>query len=165
MWSWSSSLLPPIRSMLSVNCRLHMGLLPIEMDEWWSWNVSCMIFSRNKLNWMGKSKHPWRIPTLVWKNSPIADCWRGLQCWSSHAVPEWLEPVLPLCWSLRTCHRPARQTLSNFYTSCSTELFNLGATPKQPVKEKELKTFTKLWSRPTQDRGKAQSKYAGQTSK
>ena len=37
-----------IRSMSSANCRLHIGLLPMEMDVLWSWSVSCMIFSRNK---------------------------------------------------------------------------------------------------------------------
>ena len=51
---WTSPLLPPIRLMLSANCRFHMGLPPLEMDVWWSCSVSCMIFSRNKLNWMGE---------------------------------------------------------------------------------------------------------------
>ena len=40
----------------------------MEMDMWWSW--SCVIFSRNKLNRMGESKHPWRTPTVILKNSP-----------------------------------------------------------------------------------------------
>ena len=36
---------------------------------------------------------------LSWR-TPLADCSRGLQCWSYHILPEWLELVLPLCWSL-----------------------------------------------------------------
>ena len=106
-------ILPPIKSMSSANCRLHKDLTPMEMDVWWSYAVvSCMIFSRNKLKKMGESKHPWRIPTVVLKNFP-----RKLHCWSSHMVPEWLEPprsssMLKL---LRTCHRPACQTLSNAF--------------------------------------------------
>ena len=35
-----------------------MGLQPMEMDVWWSWSVSCMIFSRNKLKVMRENKHP-----------------------------------------------------------------------------------------------------------
>ena len=67
---WSSPLLPPIRSMSSANRRLHMGLPPMGVDMWWSWSVSCMIFSRGKLNRMGESKHPWQTTTVVSKNSP-----------------------------------------------------------------------------------------------
>ena len=44
--------------MLSANHGLHMGLLSMEMDMWWSRCVSCMIFYRNKLNRMGESEHP-----------------------------------------------------------------------------------------------------------
>ena len=33
-----------------------MGLPPVEIDVWWPWSVSCLIFSRNKLNRMGESK-------------------------------------------------------------------------------------------------------------
>ena len=55
--SRSSSLLPPKRAM-SANRMLHKGLPSIEMDVWWSRSVFCMIFSRNKLNRMGESKHP-----------------------------------------------------------------------------------------------------------
>ena len=43
---------------ISVASRLHMDLPLMEMDVWWSWSVSCMIFSRNKLNRMDESKHP-----------------------------------------------------------------------------------------------------------
>ena len=68
--SWNSPLLPPIRSMSSANRTFHVGLLPMEMDGWWSKSVSCMIFSRNKLNRMGESKHPSWTPTAVLKNSP-----------------------------------------------------------------------------------------------
>ena len=68
--SWSSPQLLPIRLMSSANRKLHMGFPPIEMDVWWSWSVFCMIFPRNKLNRMGESKHPYRTPTVVLKNSP-----------------------------------------------------------------------------------------------
>ena len=40
-----------------------------------------MIFSRNNLNGI-----------LI--RTPLADCSRGLHCWSSHIVPGWLELVL-----------------------------------------------------------------------
>ena len=68
--SWSSPLQPPIRSTSSANHRLHMSLAPKEMDVWWSWSVSCKIFSGNKLNRMGESKHSCRAATVVSKNSP-----------------------------------------------------------------------------------------------
>ena len=42
---------------VTANCRLHMVLPPMEMDVWWSWSVSYKIFSRNKWNRMGESKH------------------------------------------------------------------------------------------------------------
>ena len=42
---------------ISVVSRLHTGLPPTEMDVWWSWSVSYMIFSRNKLNRIDESKH------------------------------------------------------------------------------------------------------------
>ena len=46
-----------------------MGLPPMEIDVWWPWSVSCMIFSRKKLNRVGESEHPWRTHTVVLKNS------------------------------------------------------------------------------------------------
>ena len=46
------------------------GLLPAEMDVWRLWSVSCIIFSRNKLNRMGEIKHPWQTPAVVLRNSP-----------------------------------------------------------------------------------------------
>ena len=67
--SWSSPLLPPIRSMPAAIRKFYMDLLPMEMDVWWSWRVSYMIVSKNKLNRMGESNHPWRTPTGVLKNS------------------------------------------------------------------------------------------------
>ena len=57
-----------------------------------------------------------QTPTVVLKIFPLADCSRGLHCWSSHIVPEWLEPDLPLCWSfwgpatglyVRLCQTPS----------------------------------------------------------
>ena len=62
--SWSLPLLSPIRLMLSANRRLNMGLPTMETDVRWSWSVSCMIFSRNKLKRMGESKHPWWTLTV-----------------------------------------------------------------------------------------------------
>ena len=38
--------------------KLHVGLPSVEMDVWWSWCVSCMVFSRNKWSIVGESKHP-----------------------------------------------------------------------------------------------------------
>ena len=75
MWSWSSPWLSSIRWMVSANSRLCMGLPPMEMNVWWSWSVSYITFSRNKLNWIGESKHPWWTPIVVLKNFS-----RGLHC-------------------------------------------------------------------------------------
>ena len=36
------------------------------------------------------------LTSIALKISP-SDCSRGLHCWSSHTVPKWLEPGLPLC--------------------------------------------------------------------
>ena len=98
--SWSSPLLLPMRSMSEANRRLHIvGLSPMEMDVWWSWSVSCMIFSWNKLNRMGDSKHPRLTPTVVLKNSSI---W----LFKSTALMEfsysaWMAGTSPSsCWSL-----------------------------------------------------------------
>ena len=66
----SAPLLLLIWSMSLANCRLHMSLPPMEMDVWWSWSVSSVIFSRNKLNRMVESKHPWQTLTVVLKNFP-----------------------------------------------------------------------------------------------
>ena len=38
--------------------RLHLGIPTVEMYVWWSGSVFSMIFSRNKFNRMGESKHP-----------------------------------------------------------------------------------------------------------
>ena len=56
--SCGSTSLLPIRSMTSANRRLHMGLQPMEMDVWWSWSLSCMMFSTNRLNRMSENEHP-----------------------------------------------------------------------------------------------------------
>ena len=50
--------------------------------------------------WIGwvRVSIPDRHLLLSWK-TPLAGCSRGLHCWSFHIVPEWLELVLPLCWS------------------------------------------------------------------
>ena len=104
--------------------KLHMYLPPTEMDVWWSWTVSCMIFSGNKCNRMGESKHPWRTPTVVWR-TPLANCSTGLHCWSFHRVPEWLEPVLPLYWNFwrlaTDLHDRLCQTPSLSLWNCGTD--------------------------------------------
>ena len=43
----------------------------MEMDMWWLWNVSCMIFSENKLNSMSEGKHTrWALTVVLnWNNS------------------------------------------------------------------------------------------------
>ena len=113
--SWSSSLLPPIRSMSSANRTLHMSLPPVEMDVWWSCRVFCMTIYRNRLDRMIESKHPWRTRTVVLKNSPS---WlfekTALLEFSCSAWMAWISPSSVLKF-LRTCHKPASYTLSNFF--------------------------------------------------
>ena len=113
--SWSSSLLPPIRSM-SVDRRLHMILPPVEMEVWWYWNVSCMILSRNRwTRWMGESKHPWRTPTAVFKNCPDWLFKRTTLLQFSYSVwAAWTRPS-PILKLLRICHRPTCQTPLNAF--------------------------------------------------
>ena len=93
--SWNLLLLQPIRSMSLVNCKLPLGLPPVEVcgahgvfpvwsslgTSWTEWMRICI---------------PDGCLLLSWR-TPLRS--RGLHCWSSHIVPEWLEPVLPLCWS------------------------------------------------------------------
>ena len=54
-------------------CRQIVGCIwtfhQMEMGVCWSWSISCMIFSMNKLNGMGDSKHHWRTPTVALQNS------------------------------------------------------------------------------------------------
>ena len=112
---WSSPLLPPVRLLSSANCRLHMGLPPMEMDVWWSWSVSC--WSSLGTGWtlsrMGESRYPWRAPVVVLKNSPSWLCnWTALLELLYSAWMAWTSPS-SLSKLLRTCHRPARQTLMN----------------------------------------------------
>ena len=111
--------------MSSANRRLHMGLPLMEMDVWWPWSVSCMIFSRNKLNRMGESKHPWRTLFVVLKN------WRswlfhGTLLQNFHVVPEWLGLVLHPCWSFwgpaaclhnRLCQTPSNASAKRHHES------------------------------------------------
>ena len=49
--------------------RLFVGLSPMEIDVWWSWSVTCLILSRNKLNRMSESKLPWWTPTVFLEKS------------------------------------------------------------------------------------------------
>ena len=51
--TWSSQLLPPIRSISSANRRLQIGVLIMETSVWWSWDVSCMNFSGTKMDRKG----------------------------------------------------------------------------------------------------------------
>ena len=123
--SWSLTLLLPIRLMSLVNCRLHVVLPPMEMDVWWSWSVSYMIFSGNKLNKMGESKHPWWISTGALKNSPSWLFKRTalLEFSYTDVVPDWLEPVLPLCCSL---WGPATGLLARLCQTSSWSLWSCG---------------------------------------
>ena len=73
----------------------NMGLPLMEMDVWWFWSVSCMIFSRNKLNRMGGRTH-------------IADC-SGGHCWSSHIA------------TATGLHARLCQTPSGSLCSCGTD--------------------------------------------
>ena len=102
-----------------------MGLPPMEMDVWWSWHVSCMIVSWNKLNRTGVSKQPWQTPTVVLKNSPSWLFKRtALLEFSYSAWTTWSSPSSMLKL-LMPCHRPASQTLSNVFLkplwSCGTD--------------------------------------------
>ena len=99
------SILLPLR-LMSVNCRLRRGLPPMEMDMWWSWSDSCMIFSRNKLNRMGESKHPRWTPTVFLKKFCS---W----LFKKTTLLEFSYSPLSTLKLLRTCHRPACQSLSN----------------------------------------------------
>ena len=113
--SWSPPLLPPIWSISSANRRLHMGLPPMEMGVWWSWGVYCMIFFVNKLNRTGESKHPRWTPTVVLNNSLRWLLKRtALLKFSCSPWMAWTgsSSMLKL---LRTCHRPAWQTLRNAF--------------------------------------------------
>ena len=117
--SWSSSLLPPIRSTSIANRRSHMGLPPMEMDVC---SISCMLFSTNKLNRMGESKHPWRT-SVVLKNSPGWLFKRTALLEISYSA--WMAWASPSCMLklLRTCQWPACQTLSNAFLK-SLKLWN-----------------------------------------
>ena len=121
--SESSLLLPPLESMSSANRRLYMGLPAMEMDVGWSWTVFCMIFSRNQLIWIGESRHPWRTHTVALKKSPR---WlfktTALLKFSYNAWMAWTTPSSMLKL-LRTCQRPACQTLSDAFLK-STKLSN-----------------------------------------
>ena len=114
----SSPLQPPIRSMLLANHRLQMGVPPMVMDVWWSCSISCLIFSRNKLNRMGESEHHW--DTVVLKNSTSCLFKRtALLEFSYSAWIAWTSPLSMLKF-LRTCHKTAWKSLSNAVV-CSRE--------------------------------------------
>ena len=89
--------------------RRTVDAYPLEMDVWWSWSASCMVFSRNKLNRIGESKHPWLTPTVVLRNSPD---WLFMKTalleFSYSARIVWNSSSLLKL--LGTCHRLARQT-------------------------------------------------------
>ena len=74
-----------------------------------------MFFSRNKLNRMSESEHPWWTPTVVLRNSPSWLFKRTLVLEFSHSA--WMawtghSSMLKL---LRTCYRPACQTQLNTF--------------------------------------------------
>ena len=100
--------------MSSANRRLHIGIPSAETDVWWSWSVSSMVFSRNKLNWTDDSKHPWQTPVVL-KNSPswlfkrtalLKFSYRGWMAWTRSS------PLLEL---MRICYRPPCLTLSHAF--------------------------------------------------
>ena len=97
--SWSSPLLPPIRSMSSANRSCIWAF------HRWRWirggHGKFPAWSSPGTSWTGRVRV--RIPDghllLFWR-TPLADSSRGLHCWSSHIVSEWLESILPLCWNV-----------------------------------------------------------------
>ncbi|KAH3824246.1 hypothetical protein DPMN_126079 [Dreissena polymorpha] len=38
-----------MRKMPSANLKLEMGFPPVDIELWWSWRVTCIIFSRKKV--------------------------------------------------------------------------------------------------------------------
>ena len=110
---WSTPLLPPKRSMLSANCRLLMGLPPMEIDV--CGHGVFPAWSSLGTSWIGwvRVSIPDRHLLLSWRTPP-AVCSRGLHCWSSHSA--WLVWTSPFSSKLpRTCHRLACQTLSKAF--------------------------------------------------
>ena len=92
---------------------------------------------RTTLNRVGESKHPWWTPTVVLKNSPNW-LFKRMHCWSSHIVPEWLEPVLTLCWSFCRPATGLHARLSNAFLKSpklgiSSELLKNGGKKKATV--------------------------------
>ena len=121
--SWSSPLLPPIKPMLLANRRLHMGLRPMEIHAWCSWSVSCTTVSRNKLNRIVESEHPWHKSIAVFKDSPSWGFKRtALLEFPNTSWIAWtsLSSAMTL---LKTCHNPACQTVSNAFLK-SKKLWN-----------------------------------------
>ena len=83
----------------------------MEMDVWWTWSVSRIISSRNKFNTMGEGKHLWWTSAVVLKNSPGWLFERtALLEFPYSAWNDWSGPFFVLKL-LRTCHKPACQTL------------------------------------------------------
>ena len=68
--SCNSLLLPAMRSLSSPKRKLQIGLPPMEIVEVWSWRVSCIILSRNRLKSVEESMHPCLTPMVIWKNLP-----------------------------------------------------------------------------------------------
>ena len=71
---------------------------------------------------------------LSWK-TPLADCSRGLNCWSSRIVPGWLKPVLLLCWSF---WGPATGLDARF---CQTPSSSLQVVEQKNLKQSWLPAF------------------------
>ena len=109
---------------------------------------SHMIFSRNKLNKMVESKHPWWHLLLPWR-TPLAGCSRGLHCWSFHVVPDWLEQVFLLCWSFwgPATGQPAGlcQTPSWSLWSRGTDRAETCYHPRRQVGDAEMHLISKAW--------------------
>ena len=120
--SWSSSLLPPIRSKSSANRRSHKGLPSMEMC---GGHGVFSAWSSLRTSWTGRVRvciPDWHL--LLYWIIPTADCSRRLHCWSSHIMAEWLEPFLHLywsfCWPATGLHARLCQTPSWSLWSCWT---------------------------------------------
>ena len=112
--SWSSPLLPPTRSMWwqIEGC--------IRAFHQWRWVCGghgvFPAWSFLGTGWTGlvKVSIPDGHLLLSWRTFQ-ADCSRGPHSWSSHIVSEWLELVLPLCWSFWRPATGVHARLSNAF--------------------------------------------------
>ena len=84
------------------------------------------VFSSLGTSWTGgvRVRIPDGLLLLSWR-TPLADRSRGLHCWSSQIVSEWLKLVLHLCWSFwgpdTGLHARLYQTPSRSLWRCGTD--------------------------------------------